>query len=186
LNPEKVPGFYIQTKELDTYKDDTGREISTVGLRVLENMIKHAVQEETKKQSLVTLAAGLNAYEAEILKQAQTELDKGYPGVFQLIRVNVNHFVPPQTILDQANKTAALNAERDRNAAEQKLLEQRTALEEGKAQVEARALRTAMQASGLSAEQLIAWKNARAYETQAAAIAATATKTIDVTRQPTK
>jgi hypothetical protein len=184
LDPAKVPAFYIQTKELDEYKDDAGRVIVTVGLKVLENVVKHSVQELTKKQSLVTLAANLTTYETDIMTQAQLELDKGYPGVFKLIRINVNHFVPPQAILEQANKTAALKSEVERNTEEQKLIVQRTQLETSKAKVEAVALRTAMSETGLSAANLIAWKNARAYEMQAKAIGETAIRTLDVSNRP--
>lgn len=169
LNEAKVPAFYIQTKELDEYTDDSGRSVTTVGLKVLENIVKHSVQEQTKKQSLVTLSANLGEYEKAILDQAQAELQKGYPDVFTLIRVNVNHFAPPAAIRDQANKTAALKSEAERNTEEQKLIAQRTELEKSKALVEAFALRDAMDQTHLTAEQLVAWKNARAYEAQAKA-----------------
>jgi regulator of protease activity HflC (stomatin/prohibitin superfamily) len=185
MDDTKVPAFYIQTKELDIYKDESGREVTTVGLKVMENIVKHAIQELTKKQSLVTLAANLTAYEADILAQAQKELDAGYPGVFKLVRVNVNHFIPPASIRDQANKTAALKGEADRNTEEAKLIAQRKLLEASKATLEAAALKAAMTETGLTAEQLIAWKNARAYETQARGLAGSdVTKTIDVTKQP--
>jgi regulator of protease activity HflC (stomatin/prohibitin superfamily) len=185
VDSEKVPLFYTQTKELDTYHDDSGREITTVGLKVIENIVQHSVQELTKQQSLVTLAANLVTYEAAILAQAQKELDTGYPGVFKLVRVNVNHFIPPASIREQANRTAALKGEAERNAEEAKLIEQRKQLEASKAALEAQALRAAMTATGLTAEQLIAWKNARAYEIQARGITgADVTKTVDVTKQP--
>jgi hypothetical protein len=184
LNPELVPAFYIQTKELDEYVDDTNHHVTTVGLKVLENVAKHAVQELTKKQSLVTLAANLTSYELAIMAQAQLELDKGYPGVFKLIRVNVNHFVPPGAILDQANKTAALKSEVERNVEEQKLIAQRTVLETSKAEIEAVALKAAMDKTHLSAADLIAWKNARAYEVQARAIGETAIRTVNAAAQP--
>lgn len=186
LNPERVPAFYIQTKELDEYKDDTGREVTTVGLKVLENIVRHATQEVTKKQSLGTLAANLSAYEKDILTLAQAELNAGYPDVFKLVRVNINHFVPPTAILDQANRTAGLQSEVERNTQEQTLIAQRTQLEISKAAVEAKALKAAMVETGLSASDLIAWKNARAYETQAAAIAQTAVKTLEVGKQPAR
>jgi hypothetical protein len=169
LYPNKVPTFYIQTKELDTYKDDSGREVTTVGLKVLENIIKHTAQEVTKKQSLVTLAAALTDYEHEILVQAQKELDAGYPGVFKLLRVNVNHFIPPASIREQANRTAALKSEAERNTEEQKLIAQRRTLEASKALVEAQALAEAVASTGLKAEQLIAWRQAKAAELQAKA-----------------
>ena len=171
LTEDKIPAFYIQTKELDSYTDDSGRSITTVGLKVLENIIRHSVQEQTKAQSLQALAGHLSQYEAGILQQAQEELNKGYPGVFTLIRVNVNHFVPPASIREQANKTASLASEAERNEAEQRLIVQRTQLEKSKALVEAQALRDAVDQTHLSPEQLIAWKNARAYETQAHAFA---------------
>ena len=181
LSPELVPAFYIQTKELDIYKDDSGREVTTVGLKVLENIVRHAAQEQTKKQLLVTLAANLTEYESDIKNQAQVELEKGYPGVFKIIRINANHFVPPDTILEQANKTAALKSEVERNVEEQKLIIQRTQLETAKAKVDAVALRAAMDETHLSAGDLIAWRNARAYEIQAKAIGETALRTINVT-----
>ena len=186
LAPDKVPGFYIQTKEMDTYKDDSGREVTTVGLKVLENIMKHAVQEVTKQQQLGVLAANLTQYEADIKKKAQEELDAGYPGVFKLIRVNINHFIPPASIRDQASRTASLASEAERNTEEQKLIAQRKVLEASKVLVEAQALRDAVTATGLSPEQLIAWKNARAYETMARGVAGTdaVVKTIDVTKQP--
>lgn len=169
LTEDKVPGFYIQTKELDTYNDDSGKSITTVGLKVLENIVKHSVQEQTKKQSLVSLSGNLTEYEHAILAQAQDELNKGYPGVYTLVRVNVNHFEPPASIRDQANKTAALKSEAERNTEEQKLIDQRRLLESSKATLEAEALRDAVDKTHLTAEQLIAWKNARAFETQAKA-----------------
>lgn len=180
LDATKVPSFYIQTKELDTYKDESGREITTVGLKVMENIVKHAAQELTKKQSLVTLAANLTQYEADILAQAQKELDAGYPGVFKLVRVNVNHFIPPAAIRDQANRTAALKSEAERNAEETKLIDQRKQLEASKTLIEANALRSAAAATGLSPEQIIAWKNARAYELLARGGAGDVMKTVDV------
>jgi hypothetical protein len=183
LAQQQVPTFFIRTKELDEYKDESGHEITTVGLQIMQNIVRHAVQEETKKQALVVLAANLGEYESSILARAQSELNKGYPGVFTLVRVNVNHFVPPTAILDQANKTAALRSEVDRNAQELTLIAQRTQLEASKAAVEALALKSAMEASHLSASELTAWKNARAYELQATAMAI-ATKTIDLTKQP--
>jgi hypothetical protein len=184
MEPSKVPSFYIQTKELSTYRDDAGRTIETVGLKVLENIVQHSIQEETKKASLMVLAANLGEYENAILARSQAELDKGYPGVFHMIRINVNQFTPPKSILDQANAVASLKGEANRIDQEQTLIAKRTALETAKALVEARALADAAHETHLTPEQLIAWRNARAYETQAVAIATQATKTLDVGKQP--
>lgn len=184
LNPEKVPTFFIQTKELDSYIDESGRHITTVGLHVMQNIIQHSIQEVTKKEAITTLAAGLGDYEKAILQQARAELDSGYPGVFQLIRINVNHFTPPTAIRDQVNAIAGLKVESQRIDQAQTLIRKQSDLESAKAVLEASALRAAMDASHLSAEQLIAWKNARAYEMQAKAIGESATRTVDVARQP--
>lgn len=184
LNPAAVPTFYIRTKELDTYRDESGRMITTVGLKVLENIVQHAIQELTKKQVMVELAGNLTDYESAIVKQSQAELDKGYPGVFNIIRVNVNHFIPPKAILDQANLIAGLKVEAARIDQEQTLILKRTALEAAKASVEANALRVAMDSSHLSAADLIAWKNARAYEVQARAIGDSAVRTVNAAAQP--
>lgn len=184
LVPEKVPAFYIQTKELDSYTDESGRRITTVGLHVMQNIIQHSIQEVTKKEVTTELAANLGGYEQAILQQAQSELDHGYPGVFHLIRINVNHFTPPSAIRDQVNAIAALKVESQRIDQAQTLIRKQSELESAKAVLEANALRAAIDASHLSAEQLIAWKNARAYEAQARAIAESATRTIDVARQP--
>jgi hypothetical protein len=159
LDPLKVSPFYIQTKELDEFVDDTGHKITTVGIKILENIMKHAVQEQTKQQALGDLAGNLRAYENAIMRTAQEELNKGYPGVFELIRVNVNHFVPPTAILEQANKTAALRGEKERNKQELELIVQRTELERSKALVEGRALASTAKETGMTPEQLIAWKN---------------------------
>lgn len=184
LMPDKVPAFYIQTKELDAYADESGRQVTTVGLHVMQNIIQHSIQEVTKKEVITLLAANLGGYEQAILEQAQSELDRGYPGVFRLIRLNVNHFTPPAAIRDQVNAIAALKVEAQRIDQAQTLIKKQTELEAARAVVEASALRAAMDASHLSAEQLIAWKNARAYETQARAIGESATRTVDVARQP--
>ena len=184
LSPEKVPAFYIQTKELDSYTDESGRQISTVGLHVMQNIIQHSIQEVTKKEAITQLAANLSGYEQAIQQQAQSELDRGYPGVFRLIRINVNHFTPPGAIRDQVNAIAALKVEAQRIDQAQTLIKKQSELEAARAVLEANALRTAMDASHLTAEQLIAWKNARAYETQARAIGESATRTVEVARQP--
>ena len=184
LVPEKVPAFYIQTKELDTYTDESGRQVTTVGLHVMQNIIQHSIQEITKKEVITELAANLNGYEQAILAQAQQELDRGYPGVFRLIRINVNHFTPPAAIRDQVNAIASLKVEAQRIDQAQTLIRKQSELESARAVLEANALRAAMDAAHLSAEQLIAWKNARAYETQARAIGESATRTVDVARQP--
>jgi hypothetical protein len=184
LMPEKVPSFYIQTKELDSYTDESGRPITTVGLHVLQNIVQHSIQEVTKKEVTTELAANLGGYEQAILQQAQAELDRGYPGVFRLIRINVNHFTPPSAIRDQVNAIAALKVEAQRIDQAQTLIRKQSELESAKAVLEANALRTAIDASHLTAEQLIAWKNARAYEVQARAIGETATRTVDLARQP--
>jgi len=130
------------------------------------------------------LASNLNGYEQAILAQAQQELDRGYPGVFRLIRINVNHFTPPSAIRDQVNAIASLKVEAQRIDQAQTLIRKQSELESARAVLEANALRAAMDASHLSAEQLIAWKNARAYETQARAIGESATRTVDVAHQP--
>ena len=184
LNAAKVPAFYVQTKELDTYTDDSGRSTTTVGLHVMENIIQHSVQEITRREAITQLAANLGEYEKLILAQAQGELDAGYPGVFKLIRINVNHFTPPAAIRDQVNAIASLRVEAQRIEQAKLLIKQQTELESARAVVEATALRTAMDASHLSAEQLIAWKNARAYEIQAKAIGETAVRVIEPTRPP--
>jgi hypothetical protein len=184
LVPDKVPSFYIQTKELDSYADESGRQITTVGLHVMQNIVQHSIQEVTKKEAVTQLAANLGSYEQAILQQAQNELNRGYPGVFQLIRINVNHFTPPAAIRDQVNAIAALKVEAQRIDQAQTLITKQTQLEAAKAVLEATALRAAMDASHLSAEQLTAWKNARAYETQARAIGESATRTVEVARQP--
>ena len=185
LVPARVPAFYIQTKELDSYVDESGRHVTTIGLHVLQNILQHSIQEVTKKEVTTQLAANLGDYEKAILAQARAELDAGYPGVFQLIRLNVNHFTPPTAIRDQVNAIAALKVEAQRIDQAQTLIKKQTELESAKAVLEANALRAAMDASHLSAEQLIAWKNARAYETQARALGESATRTIDASRQPT-
>jgi hypothetical protein len=184
LVPEKVPSFYIQTKELDSYTDESGRLITTVGLHVMQNIIQHSIQEITKKEVTTELAANLGGYEQAILQQAQSELDRGYPGVFKLVRINVNHFTPPSAIRDQVNAIAALKVESQRIDQAQTLIRKQSELESAKAVLEANALRAAIDTSHLSAEQLIAWRNARAYETQARAIGESATRTIDAARQP--
>ena len=184
LVPAKVPAFYIQTKELDSYVDESGRHVTTIGLHVLQNILQHSIQEVTKKEVTTQLAANLGDYEKAILAQASAELDAGYPGVFQLIRINVNHFTPPTAIRDQVNAIAALKVEAQRIDQAQTLIKKQTELESARAVLEANALRSAMDASHLSAEQLIAWKNARAYETQARALGESATRTIDASRQP--
>jgi hypothetical protein len=150
----------------------------------MQNIIQHSIQEVTKKEVITQLAGNLGGYEQEILQQAQSELDHGYPGVFRLVRINVNHFTPPAAIRDQVNAIAALKVEALRIDQAETLIKKQSDLEAAKAVLEANALRAAMDASHLSAEQLIAWKNARAYETQAKAIGETATRTIDVGRQP--
>lgn len=184
LMPDKVPAFYIQTKELDTYVDDANRTVTTVGLAVMKNIVQHSIQEVTKREIITELAANLGDYENKILLQAQQELDAGYPGVFRLIRINVNHFTPPAAIREQVNAIASLKVEAQRIAQAQTLIDKQAQLESAKAVLEANALRAAADASHLSPQELIAWKNARAYEIQARAIADSATKTIDVTRQP--
>jgi hypothetical protein len=79
---------------------------------------------------------------------------------------------------------AALKVEALRIDQAQTLIHKQGELESAKAVLEANALRAAMEASHLTAEHLIAWKNARAYETQARAIGESATRTVDVARQP--
>ena len=184
LMPDKVPSFYIQTKELDTYTDESGRVVTTVGLHVMQNIVQHSIQEITKKEVTTELAANLGGYEQAILQQAQSELDRGYPGVFKLVRINVNHFTPPSAIRDQVNAIAALKVEAQRIDQAQTLIRKQSDLESAKAVLEADALRAAVDASHLSPEQLIAWKNARAYETQARAIGESAIRTVDAARAP--
>ena len=83
------------------------------------------------------------------------------------------------------NAIAALKVEAQRIDQAQTLIVKQSELAAAKAVLEANALRAAMDASHLTAEQLIAWKNARAYETQARAIGESATRTVEVARQPT-
>ena len=183
---EKIPAFYIQTKEVNVYKDESGQLVTTVGLSVVKNMLQHAVQEATKKSEIKTLASNLKDYENDIMQIAQAELEKGYPGVFHLLRVNINHFVQPTSIADQANKMATLSAEKARLEAETKLMESRSTLATGLAVIDAKALAAAVKQSGLTPEQLIAWKNANAYTLQAAALATSpaVNKTVDVAKPP--
>lgn len=184
LDGEKVPGFYIQTKELDQYRDESGKDVSMVGLNVIKNIAAHAVQEIMKTRQMSTLAANQTAFETEVKKQVQLELDKGYPGVFQVVRVNVNNLKLPAAVADQASKMAMLEMENERIDRELQLAQKRQQAADQAAAIDAKALRQAMQATGLSAEQLIAWKNAKSYGEQAAALGAKATVTIEAAKQP--
>jgi hypothetical protein len=179
LNGEKVPGFYINTKEIDHYKDESGRDITTVGLNVVKNLASHAINEVTKTHQMSTLAGGIPKYEDEIKLQVQKELDAGYPGVFQIVRVNVNNIRLPEAVARQASSMANLEMENDRLDKELSLTAKRETMAKQSALIDAKALRAAADETKLTPEQVTAWKNAKSYADQAAAMGAKATPIID-------
>ena len=184
LNTPKVPEFYIKTKEFDSYKDEAGKEVRTVGLHVVQNIGRHAVQEVTKLNSMSKLASTMTDYEKAIKDQAQKELDAGYPGVFNVVRANVNNFKPPESVSRQANAMANLSLESERLDKEMQLTNQREKMAEQAALIDARALRKAADDTHLTAEQLTAWRNAKSYAEQAAAMGQKASPVVDPGKQP--
>lgn len=179
LNGEKVPSFFINTKELDTFKDESGREVTTVGLNVVKNLASHAINEATKARQMSTLAANLPTYEKEILAQVQKELESGYPGVFQVVRVNVNNIKLPDSVAKQASAMANLEMETERLDKEMSLTAKRETMASQAALIDAKALKTAIETTRLTAEQLTAWKNAKSYAEQAAAMGSKAAPVLD-------
>lgn len=184
LNPEKVPAFYIQTKEIDTVSDESGNSFQTVGLHVVQNIGSHSIQEVSKLSPMTQLAKNIGAYEANIKKQVQKELDAGYPGVFTVVRVNVNNFRPTETVSNLANALASLDMESSRIDKEVALASKRTSLAAQTALIDAKALRDAADATKLTPEQLIAWRNAKSYGEQAAAMGAKAAPVVEPSKQP--
>lgn len=179
LNGEKVPSFYINTKELDHYKDESGRDITTVGLNVVKNLASHAINEATKKNQMSTLAAGLPKYEEEIKLQVQKELDAGYPGVFQIVRVNINNIRLPDAVAKQASSMANLDMENERLDKEMSLTAKRETMARQSAMIDAKALRAAVEETKLNPEQVTAWRNAKSYAEQAAAMGARGVPLVD-------
>lgn len=184
LDGEKVPGFYINTKELDAYTDESGHKVTTVGLNVFKNVASHAINEVTKNYQMSQLSGKLPEFENAIKIKVQTELDAGYPGVFKLVRVNVNNLRLPEGVMKQATAMANLDMEKERIAKEMELIGQRKALKEQETLIDAEALKSSMAKTGLQAKDIIDWKNAKSYGEQAAAMGSKAAPVIDPARQP--
>lgn len=184
INGEKVPGFFIQTKEIDIYKDESGNEVHTVGMNVVRNIGSHAINEVTKSRKMASLSGEINNYELKIKEQVQKELDAGYPGVFQIVRVNVNNLQVPEAVMKQATAMANLDMETERIEKEMSLTAKREAMQKQHALIDAKALKSAISETGLSAEQITAWKNAKSYGEQAQAMGAKAAPTLETGKQP--
>lgn len=122
--------------------------------------------------------------ENNIRKQTQQELDAGYLGVFKVVRVNVNTFRPPETVANMANAIASLDMEAARIEKEIALAGKRTSLAAQNSLIDATALRSAVDATKLTPEQLTAWRNAKAYGEQAAAMGAKAAPVVEPAKQP--
>lgn len=167
LNQENGAKFYATTHEIDTYKDESGNEYTTLGLQIINSRAPHVMQEVTSRGDLVNLSKNVNAYEADASAEFAAELEKQYPGAFKSVSVQVNKFQLPDSIQKQMDQIAGNEAERARNQSELALVDQRTQLAEKNASIDALALRAAADAAHLSPEQVIAWKQAQAALVQA-------------------
>jgi hypothetical protein len=179
LNAPYVSKFYTGTHELDTYKDGSGREYTTIGLEAIKQLAPGVMQTATETDDPVAIAKNTQLYDAKASAEFKRVLDARYPNAFDSVSVLTLHFKLPDSIQQQVNAVAAFNAEAERNKAELALIAQRKELASKKATVDAEALRAAADAAHLTPEEVIAWRNANAAQTQAENIGGVA-KVIDV------
>jgi predicted transcriptional regulator len=182
LNPQHVSQFYSTTHELDTYKDGSNREYTTIGLEAIKQWAPGVMQTVTETDNPVAIAKNTQAYDEKASAEFKRLLDQRYPDAFLSVNVTTTHFKLPDSIQQQVNKVASFNAERESNAAELALIAQRKELARQKASIDAEALRAAADAAHLTPEQVIAWRNANAAQTQADNIGGVA-KVIDVAKK---
>lgn len=167
LNPVNAARFFSTTHEIDTYKDDSGNEYTTLGMDIIKTKAPHVMQEVTSREQLENIAKNITDYEDQASAEFKKELDTQFPGAYLAVKVQVNKFQMPDSIQTQVDAIAGMDAERKRNDAELALIDQRTKLAEKLASVDAIALRQAADAAHLTPEQVIAWQQAKAAMIQA-------------------
>jgi hypothetical protein len=185
-NPDKIPAFYKLTREIDVYRDNAGNDVSMVGLNVIKGMMPSFAQAVMEKSSLRDVAAHTAKYEDDIQKEAQDKLNALYPDTFVVHKAIISRFSLPDAIQQQVDATAGLEAERNRMVEEKKNLDLSRDLVNQRAELDANALRAAVDSSKLSPEQIISWKNAEANEAMAHSLTPAITRTLPVAPSPAK
>lgn len=164
LDPTRVAAFYRQSKEMDQEHDS---DLYTLGLDILqESVIPYAVQIATERSDLATISSNLGDYANEIQKVMNKRLEELYPGIdpFVLQSVTIQTFDLPSAIQDQMNAKAGYKAELQTLAARMAVVQQLKAIKVAQAGINADALASAAKTSGLTPDQVIAWKRAQALE----------------------
>ena len=164
LDPTRVAAFYRQSKEMD---QEPGTNLYTVGLGILEeSVIPYAVQIATEKSDLATISSHLVDYAGTIQTVITKRLNELYPGInpFIIQSVTVPTFDLPPAIQKQVNAKAGYQAELQTLAAQMAVIQQRKALVVAQASIDADSLATAAKTTGLTPDQVIAWKRAKALE----------------------
>lgn len=167
LDPSRVAAFYRKTKELDA---EPGGEYYTLGLDILRgSVVPQAVQYATEESNLIDIAANQVKYAKIIQRNIVSMLNTLYPGInpFVIQSVTVPKFQLPDSIQKQMNAQAGYRAEMDTMAVKMQVIEKRQAVVSAQETVDANALAASAKASGLTVDQVIAWKRAQALEKMA-------------------
>ncbi len=162
LDPTRVAAFYRQSKEIDQEPDS---DLYTLGLAILqESVIPYAVQIATERSDLATISSNLGDYANTIQAVMNKRLEQLYPGIdpFVIQSVTIQTFDLPSAIQNQMNAKAGYKAELQTLAAKMAVVQQLKAIKVAQASINADALATAAKTSGLSPDQVIAWKRAQA------------------------
>ena len=164
LNPKLVGIFYQHSKELDR---EPGTAYNTLGLEILEqSVIPYAVQIATERSNLESIANDLEHYSNAIAAVANKRLHKLYPGIdpFIIQSVTIQTFRLPAAIQKQMNAKEGYRAELQTLAEKMEVVQKLKAIKVAQASINADALASAAKASGLTPNELIAWKRARALQ----------------------
>lgn len=167
LDPARVAAFYRASKEMD---QEPGSDLYTLGLGILEqSVVPYAVQIATEKSDLATISSNLGDYANEIQKIANNRLHELYPEIdpFVIQSVTVPTFELPKAIQEQVNAKAGYQAQLQTIAAQMQVVEQLKQVKVAQASIDSAALATAAKSSGISVDQVIAWKRAEALQTLA-------------------
>ena len=162
LRPSRVARFYKMTKELD---HEPGSDYDTVGYEILaKSAVPAAVNAATAESNVQDLAADRPAYAREIQKKLEEFLDKHYgdSNPFMIDSVAFPVFLPPAPIQQQMEAKASAQAKLATLKAQFKTIQASQVNATAQAEVDANALAAAVKASGLTPEQVIAWKRAQA------------------------
>jgi hypothetical protein len=164
LNPSKVAQFYIDTKELDTYKTENGvSSTTTVGLNYFTNIVKPAIVKAAKTVSISQVLQDQESFQQLVLTTAQQALNDAQPGVFTLVRAQIVEANQPESLKIQAEQMGKMANEAILQQQEQTNFEIRKNKASQDVLVNALALKNASKESGLPASDIIEWEKARKF-----------------------